>query len=63
MHQHNYVAQNYNIRTDFNNWMDEDECDFNAKNPQDDNHLNAVSSVCSPMCVADFTSLLSMKMV
>ena len=45
MHHHNYVAQNYNIQTDFNNWMDEDECDVNAKNPHDDNHLNEVSSV------------------
>lgn len=44
MHQHNNVAQNYNIQTDFNNWKDEDECDINAKKP-DDNHLNAVSSV------------------
>lgn len=45
MHHHNYVAQNYNIQTDFHNWMDEDECDVNAKNPHDDNHLNEVSSV------------------
>ena len=45
MHQHNYVAQNYNIQTDFHNWMDEDECGVNAKNPHDDNHLNEVSSV------------------
>ena len=48
MHQHNYVTQNYNIQTDFNNWKDEDECDINAKNPND-NHLNAVSSVYSFM--------------
>ena len=49
MHQHNYVAQNYNIQTDFNNWKDEDECDINAKKPHNDYHLNAVSSVYSFM--------------
>ena len=48
MHQHNNVAQNYNIQTDFNNWKDKDECDINANKP-DDNHLNAVSSVYSFM--------------
>ena len=51
MHHPNYVAQNYNIQTDFNNWMDEDECDVNAKNPRDDNHLNEVSSVYNLMCM------------
>ena len=44
MHQHNNVAQNYNIQTDFNNWKDEEEGDINAKK-HNDNHLNAVSSV------------------
>ena len=48
MHQHNFVAQNYNIQADINSWKDEDEC---AKNPHDENHLNGVSSVYSFMHV------------